>query len=281
MLTKKDLIYITLIAILFYFVFFCKKNTKEYMSDVENEEPYLSKADRLLELTKVYITEEVNRIYKSDIEAIRNLSLIATKLQTEESITIPGNLNIKGNLNVEKDTNLASNLYVNQSGTFGKNSGRKLIIQPSNFENEQTHLSFYKGNTRTGYILPKIDGQINVKGNVNIQNSAAVQGDLHVFNSLGNVLLKDNDIKVNNIEATTVDVKSTLNSDYLNVNNTITGKDLNIKNNSRFCSSSNKPIMVSGLDVNNNETSRIEFYNGENRIGELYGNIPKKKVKVN
>ena len=280
MLTKKDFIYITLIAILFYYIF-CKRNTKEHMSDLENEEPYLNKMDKLLELTKVHITNEVNRIYRSDIEAIRNLSLIATKLQTEESITIPGNLNIKGKLNVEKDTNLGSNLNVNQSASFGKNSGRKLIIQPSNFENEQTYLSFYKGNTRTGYILPRIDGQINVKGNVNIQNSAAVQGDLHVFNSLGNVLLKDDDIKVNNIEATTIDVKSTLNSDYLNVNNTITGKDLNIKNNSRFCSSSNKPIVVSGLDVNNNETSRIEFYNGENRIGELYGNIPKKKVKVN
>lgn len=280
MLTKKDFIYITLIGILFYYIFY-KRNTKEHMSDIENQEPYLSKMDKLLELTKVHITNEVNRIYRSDIEAIRNLSLIATKLQTEESITIPGNLNIKGKLNVEKDTNLGSNLNVNQSASFGKNSGRKLIIQPSNFENEQTYLSFYKGNTRTGYILPRIDGQINVKGNVNIQNSAAIQGDLHVFNSLGNVLLKDDDIKVNNIEATTVDVKSTLNSDYLNVNNTITGKDLNIKNNSRFCSSSNKPIVVSGLDVNNNETSRIEFYNGENRIGELYGNIPKKKVKVN
>lgn len=280
MLTKKDFIYITLIAILFYYVF-CKRNTKENMSNIEGEELYLSKMDKLLELTKVHITNEVNRIYRSDIEAIRNLSLIATKLQTEESITIPGNLNIKGKLNVDKDANLASNLYVNESGTFGKNSGRKLIIQPSNFNNEQTHLSFYKGNTRTGYILPRIDGQINVKGNVNIQNSAAIQGDLHVFNSLGNVLLKDDDIKVNNIEATAIDVKSTINSDYLNVNNTITGKDLNIKNNGRFCSSSNKPIELSGLDVNNNETSRIEFYNGENRIGELYGNISEKKIKVN
>ena len=279
MLTKKDFIYIILIAILFYFVFY-NKNTKEHMSDIKNE-PYLSKIDRLLELTKVHITNEVNRIYKTDIEAIRNLSLIATKLQTEESITIPGNLNIKGKLNVGEDTNLASNLYVNESASFGQNSGRKLIIQPSKYEKEQTHLSFYKGNTRTGYILPRSDGQIDVKGSVNIKNSAAVQGNLYVNNSLGNVLLKNNDIKVKNIQATTVDVKSTINSDYLNIDSTITGKDLNIKNNSRFCSSSNKPIVVSGLDVNNNETSRIEFYNGEDRIGELYGNISNKKIQVN
>lgn len=280
MLTKKDFIYITLITILFYFVFF-KRKVKEHMSKLENEKPYLSKADKLLELTKVHVTNEVNRIYKADIEAIRNLSLIATKLQTEESITIPGNLNIKGKLNVEEDTNLASNLYVNESASFGQNSGRKLIIQPNNYEKEQTYLSFYKGNTRTGYILPRIDGQIDVKGSVNIKNSAAVQGNLYVNNSLGNVLLKNNDIKVKNIEATTVDVKSTLNSNYLNINSTITGKDLNIKNNSRFCSSSNKPIVLSGLDVNKNETSRIEFYNDEDRIGELYGNIPNKKIKIN
>ena len=280
MLTKKDFIYITLITILFYFVFF-KRKVKEHMSKLKNEKPYLSKADKLLELTKVHVTNEVNRIYKADIEAIRNLSLIATKLQTEESITIPGNLNIKGKLNVEEDTNLASNLYVNESASFGQNSGRKLIIQPNNYEKEQTYLSFYKGNTRTGYILPRIDGQIDVKGSVNIKDSAAVQGNLYVNNNLGNVLLKNNDIKVKNIEATTVDVKSTLNSNYLNINSTITGKDLNIKNNSRFCSSSNKPIVLSGLDVNKNETSRIEFYNDEDRIGELYGNIPNKKIKIN
>ena len=56
----------------------CKDN-KEPMADVSND-----------------IKEAVKQVYLADVEAIRNLSEIATKLNNKEGVTIPGNLTVSG-----------------------------------------------------------------------------------------------------------------------------------------------------------------------------------------
>ena len=52
---------------------------KEPMADVSND-----------------IKEAVKQVYLADVEAIRNLSEIATKLNNKEGVTIPGNLTVSG-----------------------------------------------------------------------------------------------------------------------------------------------------------------------------------------
>jgi hypothetical protein len=83
-----------LIAILFIFMFhqyWCTssvaRSTKESMSNVLND-----------------IKEAVKQVYLADVEAIRNLSEVATKLQ-KEGLIIPGDLTIKGQITCEKKIN--------------------------------------------------------------------------------------------------------------------------------------------------------------------------------
>ena len=50
------------------------------------------------------IKEAVKQIYLADVEAIRNLSAVATKLQAD-GLTVPAHMNIKGKLNIGSDAN--------------------------------------------------------------------------------------------------------------------------------------------------------------------------------
>ena len=77
---------LVLIGILFIFVFHqytrtC--STTESMADVSNE-----------------IQEAIKKIYEADVEAIRNLSALAVKLNNKDGVTIPGNVTISGELTV-------------------------------------------------------------------------------------------------------------------------------------------------------------------------------------
>ena len=81
------------------------------------------------------IKEQIGKIYKADVQAIRNLSDISKKLQ-EGSLTIPGNLTIEGDINMKggksiKSTGqlqLASNVNITGSisGTTITNINNKM-----------------------------------------------------------------------------------------------------------------------------------------------------------
>jgi hypothetical protein len=60
----------------------------------------------------VDIEDTIRQVYLVDVEAIRNLSNIATQLQAG-GLTIPGDLTIKGKLNVSSDVVTTGNLSVN------------------------------------------------------------------------------------------------------------------------------------------------------------------------
>ena len=86
---------LVLFSILFIFIFHqywgssrfmmksqCKEEIKESMADVSND-----------------IKEAVKQVYLADVEAIRNLSEVATKLNNKEGVTVPGNLTVSGAFN--------------------------------------------------------------------------------------------------------------------------------------------------------------------------------------
>ena len=85
---------------------------------------------------------------------------------------------------------------------FGVNSGRSLVIQPSNHKNEQTYLSFFDGHAATGYILPHRNSKLDIiKGNVNVIGPAIVKGNLYSHGESGNVLRANTNIEVEGVRA--------------------------------------------------------------------------------
>jgi hypothetical protein len=75
---KSD-IYFLILLILISYLFYYIKNKEGFQSSTIDE-PYLKTL--------------INNIYRADIEAIRNLSIIASQLTLSNSLTIPGTLNM-------------------------------------------------------------------------------------------------------------------------------------------------------------------------------------------
>jgi len=86
---KIDLIFLIILVIVVGYVFAIYKI--ETMGDVSSQ------------LSQDQVKEMIKQIYLADVEAIRNLSNIATQLQAG-GLTIPGNLTVQGELNI-KDAN--------------------------------------------------------------------------------------------------------------------------------------------------------------------------------
>ena len=111
MLELKDLIYITLISILF--VLYCKNN-REAMTNT-NTPP---KSDELRDMIK----DKINDIYQADIQAIRNLSTIAEKIQeggkSGKGLILPTDVIIRGNLTVDKDSEFRGSGFFGEQGVF-------------------------------------------------------------------------------------------------------------------------------------------------------------------
>ena len=81
---KIDLIFLIIIGL---FVFYSFSQEKETMADIGNIDQ---------------IKEAVKQVYAADVEAIRNLSAVATQLQAG-GLTVPGNLITKGAILTEHD----------------------------------------------------------------------------------------------------------------------------------------------------------------------------------
>ena len=97
MLSKKDLIFL-LIGFLLCLIIKNYQKITENMSDTESID------DK--------IRENVNKIYKADIQSIRNLSVISSKLQAG-GLEVDGNLTIKNKL-INNELNTKLNSYVSR-----------------------------------------------------------------------------------------------------------------------------------------------------------------------
>ena len=85
-LESRDYIIIILICAFIYLKYenSCNKNSIEKMSNTDDDK----------------ITEVINKIYKADVQSIRNLAEISEKLQ-KGTLSIPGNLSVEGIMSVE------------------------------------------------------------------------------------------------------------------------------------------------------------------------------------
>lgn len=105
-------------------------------------------------LTENKIKELIRQVYQADVEAIRNLSNIATELQ-KNGLTIPGNLTVTGKIvakgGIDGDLNVSGNL----------NTDGKLLA---------------KGG---------INGDLNVSGNLNTAGKLSVKSGIDMLGNLG------------------------------------------------------------------------------------------------
>ncbi len=117
-------------------------------------------------ITNDSVKQMIREIYLADIDAIRNLSNIATKLATG-GITIPGNCTISGNLNVQGSTQLTGNTsIVSGNVTLGDQAKCKYQLQVP--QNDSGTFSIQRVNrsnepkTSTGFaLISSADGNSN------------------------------------------------------------------------------------------------------------------------
>jgi len=106
------------------------------------------------------IIEQINKIYKADIQAIKNLSNISKKLQ-KGKLVLPGNLSIKGKLVTIKNANIGpinTNMFI-LSGKNISNEINQLNSKISALQTRQTNWTNQHSN-----LLGSIT---NVKSRVN------------------------------------------------------------------------------------------------------------------
>jgi hypothetical protein len=164
------------------------------------------------------ISDNINKIYQADIQSIRNLSSIATSLQTG-GVTVPGNLTISdnlttkslttsdGNLNVNNDYTITSNtdlritsalgktLYLNNDKTSGDvhfNAGSpnsNIIIDNGKLVTPSLEISGAGGIVGKGTSgsdrLVRIWDNLSVNNNLNV--NTVNTGSLNIANSGGNI----------------------------------------------------------------------------------------------
>ena len=196
------------IAMLFVIIYLCYENRKikENMTDVTS------------------VKEHINKIYKADIESIRNLEQVAKKLQ-EGKLTIPGNLTVEGELVVDKNSTVKGNSKI--KGDI-KSDGK--IHSKGDIKSDRKIHS--KGDIKSdgnGYFGPAYIGKYNKTDSNYAQFS-------HIKNtSLGNYSIlqgKGGETFINASRGKNVTLRNS-NADRVTMNSngdlTVSG-DLNVKN---------------------------------------------------
>jgi len=175
-----------LILISLLFLLFCYQT---YQINCLKKEHFDSASD---------IKDAVKAVYKADIEAIRNLSSIASSLSSGNALTLPANITIPGTLNTKGAVTFDSTLNTTGAVTFTGNStvagdltiksGNLIIgnwtINTTNSEFEIKHVKlgrvlhiaayagrekqFYFDDSKTGWLLDNITTNSITTNNIKI-----------------------------------------------------------------------------------------------------------------
>jgi hypothetical protein len=138
------------------------------------------------------VEKTINKIYKADLESIRNLAEISKKLQ-KGGLTVPGDLRVKGKLEVDKDLSTKGKAYIKNNAVLGNHlefsgSNKWIIYAPND-------------KRRTLYIAPRRSdnknwnwsNQINLKNNGNLYVNNSIKWYKHKGKYLGSLAKNSND----------------------------------------------------------------------------------------
>jgi hypothetical protein len=187
----KDLYLIFFVIIIFYLIYFKICNNKEGFDATSD------------------MKDIINQVYNADIEAIRNLSSVATQLTTKGGLIVPGQLQITDSINLGDPSNMsgtanasgtASGKMLMFDNTFNGTAGQgipanKIRLHNNNnawvggfglegggvtYNSGDSH-RFYVGSSGTKYgdLALNIDGAKNttVNGELYVKNNLVLQGD--------------------------------------------------------------------------------------------------------
>ncbi len=172
---KVSTIIIIILGILIFHLYFTINN-KEPMADVGSLDQ---------------VKEAVKQVYMADVEAIRNLSNVATKLQAE-GLTVPGNLKTNiitstDNISVSNKTNEGGRLRILnelKNGKAGQTNDWSIWNMTGDYGNK---LSFWRYNGDGKNAGPALDlmddGNVNVPGNLKVGNTNITSDGLKVGNT--------------------------------------------------------------------------------------------------
>jgi len=135
---KKILLIIIILFVIINCFSFKLFNSNKQNSEVIEKMSTSSNANTKTDIN-TQIIEQINKIYKTDIQAIRNLSDMSTKLQ-KGKLVIPGNLTIKENLVTVKNANIGP-IKTNRFILAGKNISNEIIQLKSKISALKTKLA--------------------------------------------------------------------------------------------------------------------------------------------
>ncbi len=144
---KFNLIILIVVSMLLFHIYWSKNDIKEPMAD--NQDAAIEAA--------------VKKIYRADVEAIRNLADISKKLQAN-GLTIPGNVTVNGSLIATQPTDL-----------------RRKDGRTTHFDYASDGRNYIRGNTT-------IDGQVSINGEFVVNNG----GSRLILQNDGNLVLYRN-----------------------------------------------------------------------------------------
>ncbi len=165
-LEKKDLLFFILFLILFYKVFFVSENMA------------------FIRTHPTEIEDAVKNFYKADVNAIRNLSSLATDLTKNGKLVIKGGLEIDGALTVKGKANLQNTLDVTGVASLKNNLN---VTGAASL------------NTLNVTGAASLENTLNVTGKTTLEKSLRVNSSLNVNNKIyingnaafGNIYFKD------------------------------------------------------------------------------------------
>ena len=183
-----------ILTILIIYIFFIYN--VEHLENDSNTQTSTSFTDQ----QKIDIKKIINELYMSDVDAIRNLSDVATKLQTPGKLILPGDLTVQGNMGFGPNATTI-NAQINKDGNI---DGKKLTFIDG----------YASGNMGFGPNATTINAQINKDGNIDGKKLTFIDGY-----ASGNMVFGPN--------ATTINAQ-------IEKDGTINGKNLNLKGNLRI-----------------------------------------------
>ncbi len=212
-----------------------------------------------------------NTGYLADVEAIRNLSNIATQLTTNNTLTMPGDLNITNNL-IVKSANEAKQIQFGESEIKFRGDGKahySILNTDGKFKicNTSGRAELNAGFVNDSLVIDTT-GNMTISGNINT-NSLNLNNNLSIPKS-GNFKIGSWTIRDNNGVLEFIQDSTKYSSTYANLTNgqgfVAFGKDGDIyKNSSPFNGWLNTSLP---LFVRNDKSYNIIYNNGK----YLWGN---------
>ena len=282
---KIDLVFLFIICLFIGYKLFDKdKNKVENMADTTTPTP-------------IYLTDYIKQIYLTDVQAIRNLSAVATQLQATNTLTIPGKLTINGITKLNNTLNVSSGNIISSNSV--PEGGRVSLINQMKTSAGTTNnwtlsnmtgpeygnkLSFLRYNVNDSNIEPSVD--FNDDGSVKMYGSLTTQGDINTNTNLNtnNLTVKKSLVVTNSCTIPSINIGTNLTDSNSNIQ--ITGSNIILPRNgyvksrkqdniylpdpedviiyqSIFAALSDQVIAKKGTPSNWDETSRkTNLYNG-------------------